>query len=111
MDKTIFELVPVSVKPEKEGWYDLIDPEGGLKAGSYYFYNGNWYDNDECQDRFQLTAPSTYHYLRPLPPHVTEERTFTLAEMIECWKACSEWDNNDGPPSQEWFKKRFNITL
>jgi hypothetical protein len=69
--KQYFELVPVSVKPEREGWYEVqaVDaPEGNARECLYYF-EGNWYDSDrDAKGGVQPLGiiPDMNLYLRPV---------------------------------------------
>lgn len=55
-----FEIVPISEKPEKDGWYDLINPEGVYKSTSAYFSNGKW----SKIESYEIDNYS--HYYRPI---------------------------------------------
>jgi hypothetical protein len=60
-----YKLVPVDVKPEKEGVYFIIEVTGAKRAG--YFEGGKW--NIEC----------VTHYLLPVSEEEHRE------EMREVW--------------------------
>lgn len=109
MDKTLYELVPVSVKPEKEGWYDLIDPEGDLKAGSYYFKSDCWWEDENYTADEDFTVEHMF-YLRPLPPPVAEERTEKMwLDIVHSVFAGYELMKMPIEVAEE-LKKRFHIT-
>jgi hypothetical protein len=71
-----YKLVPVDVKPEKEGVYFIIEVTGAKRAG--YFEGGKW--NIEC----------VTHYLLPVSEEEHRE------EMREVWEAGEKFNAEGG---------------
>lgn len=104
----LYQLLPITVPPVADGWYDFSDQTGELKAISMYFCKGVWYENEEdskieyvSDDAPDLSSDYT-GYLSPIP----EEQ---VRKMIgEIWNA--GWRNGYDPklfPDRETFINEY----
>jgi hypothetical protein len=42
-----FEIIDISQKPDKDGWYILIDPEDEETGRTFYYMEGDWYYSED----------------------------------------------------------------
>ncbi len=110
----IYLLTPVSTPPEKDGWYDFIDISGEVKATSYYFMEGDWYESEDdakINEHHDTLDVDGYYYLRP----ISEEK---LREVMGlAWDACEakekeyrEYPYGKRDPSTAFPERETSIT-
>lgn len=88
MQEQYFKAVPVSEKPDKEGWYRFIDEKGYTRDDQYYFQNGEWYssviENNFCPPTYKVDMKDEgyTHYLQPIKlPDAERLRESAIAFM------------------------------
>jgi hypothetical protein len=90
-----YKLVPVSVRPEKEGWYLTFN-------GDDFFCELKWKDiwyawDDHELQLTEVNQNSITHYLLPVSEEEHRE------EMREVWEACKKYHLEDNYPDFDTF--------
>jgi hypothetical protein len=91
--KTVYEVVPVSEKPEKPGWYHCIDADG---ENRFTFYNGKRWGN-------YRELPALVSWLRSVLSSFvhTPEEMEKLIGMV--WDAAISYAIGDDAPDRTTF--------
>jgi hypothetical protein len=58
-----YEVLPITDKPEKEGWYDLVDPAGNYMAESRYFKKDYFFESPEHAENGTIDEDDSIEHL------------------------------------------------
>jgi len=74
----LYELVPISESPIRDGYYTVIDPADPSQDEAFYFLEGEWFQSEHDarvnENHFSMDVDGC-HWLRPINPE-------TLKAMI-----------------------------
>lgn len=89
-----FEIAPISEKPEKDGWYEMVYSDGSLCPTKYEYRNGHW--------RYLFSVLT--HWLKPLTSLPVDRETARKIAS-EAWEAALDEGDAANPTKDEYLKQ------